>query len=88
MAKVAKKPSSSAPETLPEDSLERYDWSKATRGRYAGKLKMGSPMRRLDDDLLDAFPNSEAVNEALRAVLALSTVLPTLARRKGKHRAA
>ena len=88
MKKVSKKPSKTATEPLPEDALERYDWSKATRGRYAGKLKMGTPMRRLDDDLVDAFPNSEAVNDALRAMLALSSVLPALARRRGKKSAA
>jgi hypothetical protein len=62
--------------SLPEDSLDRYDWSKATRGRYAGKLAMGTPMRRLDDDLAVMFPNSEAVNAALRAIVALGSVLP------------
>jgi hypothetical protein len=60
----------------PEDSLERYDWSKARRGRYAGKLKMGTAMRRLDADLAEVFPNSEAVNAALRAIVALGSVLP------------
>jgi hypothetical protein len=68
----------------PEDSLERYDWSKATRGRHAGKLKMGTPMRRLDDDLADLFPNSAAVNAALRAIVALGSVLPRPRRAGGK----
>jgi hypothetical protein len=70
----------------PEDALERYDWSKATRGRYAGKLKMGTPMRRLDDDLADMFPNSEAVNAALRAIVALGSVLPRRAASKAARK--
>ncbi len=73
---------------LPEDSLERYDWSQATRGRYAGKLKMGTPMRRLDDDLAEMFPNSEAVNAALRAIVALGSVLPRKVAKKGPRKAA
>src|SRR4051812_11554159 len=73
----------------PEESLERYDWSKATRGRYAGKLKMGTPMRRLDDDLAELFPNSAAVNAALRAIVALGSVLPRKAAgRKSARKAA
>lgn len=88
MSKASKNVAKTATEQLPEDALERYDWSKAHRGRYAGKLKLGTPMRRLDDDLINAFPNSQAVNEALRAVLALGSVLPQLARRTGKRKAA
>jgi hypothetical protein len=72
----------------PEDSLDRYDWSRATRGRYAGKLKMGTPMRRLDDDLAELFPNSEAVNAALRAIVALGSVLPRKAGKKASKKAA
>jgi len=80
MSNTARKKSS-----LPEDALERYDWSRATRGRYAGKLKMGTPMRRLDDDLVELFPNSEAVNAALRAIVTLGSVLPPrTARQAGK----
>jgi hypothetical protein len=83
---MKKAPKSKAPP--PEDSLERYDWSKAQRGRYAGKLKMGTPMRRLDDDLAEVFPNSEAVNAALRAIVALGSVLPPRKARRIARRAA
>ena len=71
------KKASNRSKSLPqEDSLDRYDLGKATRGRHAGKLKMGTPMRRLDDDLAEIFPNSAAVNAALRAIVALGNVLP------------
>jgi hypothetical protein len=72
---------------LPEDALERYDWSKATRGRHYGKVRIPVPQRRLDDDLAEIFPNSKAVNDALRALLALRDLLPARARR-GKNAAA
>ena len=40
------------------------------RGKYARRLKEGSNVVVIDPDLSDAFPNSEAVNEALREYLA------------------
>ena len=40
------------------------------RGKYAKRLKEGSNVVVIDPDLSDAFPNSEAVNEALRDYLA------------------
>ena len=74
-----------APKQTPaEDSLERYDATKASRGRYAGKLATGTPWRRLEDELAKAFPTSGDVNEALRALLALRAVIDP----KRKHRAA
>ena len=41
-----------------------------TRGKYAKRVKEGSKVVVIDPDLSDAFPNSEAVNEALRDYLA------------------
>ena len=40
------------------------------RGKYAKRVKEGSNVVVIDPDLSDAFPNSEAVNEALRDYLA------------------
>lgn len=40
------------------------------RGKYAKRFKEGSNVVVIDSDLSDAFPNSEAVNEALRDYLA------------------
>ena len=40
------------------------------RGKYAERFKEGSNVVIIDPDLSDAFPNSEAVNEALRDYLA------------------
>ena len=40
------------------------------RGKYAKRFKEGSNVVVIDPDLSDVFPNSEAVNEALRDYLA------------------
>ena len=39
------------------------------RGKYASRLRVGSNIVRLDPEIASAFPTSEAVNEALSAVL-------------------
>ena len=47
-----------------------YDFSKGVRGKYVKRLaKEGSNVVVLDADVAKAFPNSEAVNEALRVVI-------------------
>jgi len=57
------------PASLPETDLRRYDWSRARRGTYARRAKKVSGlMRILDDDLAKDFPDSRAVNDALRAL--------------------
>ena len=40
------------------------------RGKYAKRFTAGSNVVVIDPDLSDAFPNSEAVNDALRDYLA------------------
>lgn len=67
---------------LPEGHLDRYDWSRVTRGTLAARIAAeGSNLRALDDDLAEAFPDSAAVNAALRAVLAIRGVPPQRKRR-------
>ena len=78
----------SSKEAQPEDSLERYDWTRARRGWHAGKLRTGTPIRRLDDDLAEAFPTSAAVNFALRAIVALGKALPVATKPRRGRRAA
>jgi hypothetical protein len=39
------------------------------RGKYASRLRAGSNVVRLDPEIASAFPTSEAVNEALGALL-------------------
>ncbi len=73
------------PTQLPEGHLQRYDWSKATRGRLAARAaKASALLRLLDPELAVNFPDSRSVNEALRALLALDEALPR--RRPGRSR--
>jgi len=47
-----------------------FDYSKAVRGKYYKRLlKEGSNVVVLDRDVAKAFPDSAAVNNALRLVL-------------------
>lgn len=45
---------------------DHYDFSKGVRGKYVERLKGGVKVVVLDADVAEAFPTSEAVNEALR----------------------
>ena len=60
----------------PDDLRPEYDLTTlgpGVRGKYAKQLK-GTTLVALQPDVAAAFPTSEAVNEALRAVLKTSTV--------------
>lgn len=47
-----------------------FDYSKAVTGKYYRRLlKEGSNVVVLEPDVAKAFPNSDAVNDALRSVL-------------------
>lgn len=60
--------SSRADELRPE--YKRSDFPKGfVRGKYAAKIAKRSNIVRLDPEIADAFPTSEAVNEALGTVL-------------------
>lgn len=54
--------------------MERYDWSQARRGFWAGKLRRGNT-RVLEPDIAKAFPDDASVNAALRAVLEAAKVV-------------
>jgi len=63
----------------PDDNELRgeYDLSTITvvaRGRYAPNRRVGKNVVLLDDDLAEAFPTDEAVNEAQRLVIRISEV--------------
>ncbi len=47
---------------------KRLDFSKAVRGKYYARVQQGTNLMLIAPDLLDAFPNSEAVNDALRTL--------------------
>jgi len=61
-----KKPRKSSP----RDTMRReYDFSGGVRGKYAARFRRGAHFVLLEPDVAQAFPTSEAVNRALRAIL-------------------
>lgn len=60
----------------PDDDLRlEYDFSQlkgAVRGKYAARYQQGTNLVRLEDDVAQAFPNDEAVNEALRLLMKIA----------------
>lgn len=55
--------------TADRDTLRpEYDFSGAVRGVTAARYAKGTNIVVVDPEVLDVFPNSGAVNEALRAL--------------------
>jgi hypothetical protein len=50
------------------DLLPEYDFSGGVRGKYVARLAKGCNIVVLDDDVRRLFPDSVAVNAALRAL--------------------
>lgn len=63
---------------MPEDKnqedemLPEYDFSGGERGQYAKQYASGSNVVMLSPDVAEAFPNAEAVNNALRALVLIA----------------
>ena len=49
-----------------DEMLDEYDFSKGVRGKYAKRFHKETNIIVLEPDIADRFPNSEAVNQALR----------------------
>lgn len=65
-----------------------FDYSKAVRGKYYKRiLKEGSNVAVLEPDVAKAFPNSAAVNDALRVVLQAGQAARRLTSRSPRTRA-
>jgi hypothetical protein len=58
------------------EMLKEYDFSKGVRGKYASSFKDVSRLVSLDPDVKAVFPDSEAVNEALRGLIKARGVAP------------
>ncbi|HLE56733.1 MAG TPA: hypothetical protein VJB15_06600 [Rhodothermia bacterium] len=54
-----------------DDILPEYDFSKARRNPYAARYREGTNVVLLDPDVAKDFPDSQSVNEALRALSAI-----------------
>ncbi len=56
-------------EEMDFEPREEYDFSKGVRGHFVGRLSRASVAVVLEPEVAKVFPNSDAVNEVLRAVL-------------------
>ena len=62
-----------------DEMLPEYDFSNAVRGKYYERYRQGAIVVLLDPDVAEVFPNATAVNDALRALVAIADA--TAARR-------
>lgn len=51
------------------EMLDEYDFSQAVIGKYAKQYAEGTNIVILDPDVAKVFPNSAAVNQALRQII-------------------
>ena len=51
---------------------DEYDFCRGDRGKYARRYGEGSNVVVLSSDVVEAFPDSDAVNDALRALAAIA----------------
>ena len=52
----------------------REDFGVMARGKYAARLSESSNIVVLDPEIAEAFPNTKAVNDALRGLLELARI--------------
>jgi hypothetical protein len=64
-----KKPEHESTEDTDLEMRKEYDFSGGVRGKYAARYAEGTNMVRLDPDVWKVFPDSAAVNSALRALV-------------------
>ena len=63
---IEKRKASSKPDI--DEILPEYDFSRASRNKYASQYAAGSTVVVLEQDLAAAFPSSSEANDALRAL--------------------
>ena len=54
-----------------DEMRAEYDFSKAVRGKYAGRIGRTTKLVGLEPDVAAVFGTSESVNSALRALIAI-----------------
>ena len=59
----------SAPTRAADEILPEYDFSQAVRNKYAERYRAGTNLVLLEPDVAERFPDSDAVNRALRSLL-------------------
>ena len=74
----------------PDDELraeyKRSDFGKLVRGKYAGRLAAETNVVVLDAEVAKAFPNDQAVNEALRGLIDVAETTARLTRHSTRTR--
>lgn len=70
-------------ELLPE--YRREDFGKMVRGKYSKRYKDASNVVVIEAEVQKAFPNSQAVNDALRGLLELAQATGLTSRSSRKH---
>ena len=63
------------------DEYQREDVGRGVRGKYHMRYIKGTSLVLLNDQVAAAFPDSAAVNEALRGLLKISETKARIARR-------
>lgn len=55
------------------DSMrDEYDFSGGVRGKYLERYREGTNLVALEPDVAETFPNSSAVNDALRSLIRIA----------------
>jgi hypothetical protein len=70
-----------------DEMRPEYDFSKGVRGKYASRFAAGSNVVVIDPDIAKVFPDSKAVNEALRTLVRVAgktAKLPSPAKKRDK----
>ena len=75
--KKTRKPSTDRDTMRPE-----YDFSGGVRGKYAGRFPHDVTVVLLEPDVAAAYPDSQSVNRALRAILDAAPARPRRSRRR------
>jgi len=81
---------------MPDDKLSHvaneveehydFDYTKAKPNRFANQLSNETIMVVLEPEVAEAFPTTEAVNEALRLVMRLSKIPAARTNRRRKQK--
>lgn len=64
-----KKDKEAPPDDELRDEYDRKDVTGGVRGKYLERFRQGTNLAKLAPDVRAAFPNDEAVNNALRSLM-------------------
>ena len=67
-----------------DEMRAEYDFSKGVRGKYSAQYAAGTNVVVISPDLAKMFPDSDAVNEALRTLVRISEKRASKPRKRPK----